>query len=480
MMWKQTLCCLIISTAVAGEAHQYATVLDRIGYEWPVGPNHIALTSPSHAQSVQALILAREAMLAGHEREALNAYIEAIEADPGNDSAWRGIATLSQAFGQPRLSAQAWHQLLILQPEDEMALERTAEVALQQGRRTEALALLLRRAMLGTEDDQEKHIRTQAALVVLLKAHAEHELADEIQEDLHGEAMRFARSGVIKGLARQRWDWLIQRLVTEGSSVLAREMLENRLIEHTSLRPADRGRCISASLAIDAAAADHNSTRQLLERLPEDHVKFRLDFRRDIPPADMWTQAAVMHGTLGNEEGAAMLLEKALDEDANHGLALNNLGWTLLVQGDRDRARPMLELAWRLSPDHPATLDSIGWLRFLDGQIQDQEDQPGALRLMQKAARESDQVDPMIPMHLGDVELAAGYTEAARRTWRHALALLEHEGFKANRLHVHQRVQLEEWGVIVMPPHEVYDLEFGGLASELRERLSSSKPMDLE
>jgi len=202
-------------------------------------------------------------------------------------------------------------------------------------------------------------------------------------------------------------------------------------------------------------------------------------FRETQTPARMWELAAIVHGTLGNESAAELLYRKAIQADPNAAVALNNLGYMLLERGgDIDEAARLIERSAAVDPENVAALDSIGMLRIQQGRIEDDERGPGALTLLRQAARLSDQVDPTVLLHLGDAEAAAGLERAARRTWRHGLALLDHPQFRATHLRQLNLIQRDHWGLNVVPSEDLYDLEFGHVAALLRDRLAEPSSVD--
>ncbi|MDP7519087.1 MAG: hypothetical protein QF438_02945, partial [Phycisphaerales bacterium] len=226
----------------------------------------------------------------------------------------------------------------------------------------------------------------------------------------------------------------------------------------------------------DGVARDTEATAELIRSLPPHNLRLRTHFREPLKPAEMWMHASTIHATLGNVDGAIMLLEEAIRKDDNLPLALNNLGYMLLEREvDMPRAAAMIESACEQDPEPAANLDSLGWLRVLQGRLQDDEHERGALSLLREAARLSDQMDPVILEHLGEAEAAAGQEEAARRTWRHALSLLSHPRFIADRVRIYDLVQNGDWGIYLMPSRALYDLEFQDNAPRLRSKLDVSE-----
>jgi tetratricopeptide (TPR) repeat protein len=111
------------------------------------------------------------------------------------------------------------------------------------------------------------------------------------------------------------------------------------------------------------------------------------------------------------EADLGMLLEKNPD-DVN---ALNALGYTLVDKTSRfTEAQKYLEQAIKLKPDDPVIIDSYGWLQFKLGRHQK------ALEYLRRAFSENP--DPEIAAHLGEVLWVSGRTGEAKDVWRKALA----------------------------------------------------------
>jgi tetratricopeptide (TPR) repeat protein len=360
-------------------------------------------------------------------------------------------------------------------PDDPDAISNAASRAIRTGRHEEALPLLLRRYEADLGDDRLQSARWNAALSVQLERVGE-EAAAPLGQNARDTLMELAVSSPGDNENRIKWASLLQQLVSEGSRSLARDIAAARLGSGMLTALGDRGRFTSTCIAIDGVARDTEATAELIRSLPPHNLRLRTHFREPLKPAEMWMHASTIHATLGNVDGAIMLLEEAIRKDDNLPLALNNLGYMLLEREvDMPRAAAMIESACEQDPEPAANLDSLGWLRVLQGRLQDDEHERGALSLLREAARLSDQMDPVILEHLGEAEAAAGQEEAARRTWRHALSLLSHPRFIADRVRIYDLVQNGDWGIYLMPSRALYDLEFQDNAPRLRSKLDVSE-----
>ena len=120
----------------------------------------------------------------------------------------------------------------------------------------------------------------------------------------------------------------------------------------------------------------------------------------------------------GNYEQACDFFEKSLKLAPNFAEALNYYGYMMADRGLKlDQARVMIEKAVKLQPTNAAFLDSLGWVLFKQGKAQQ------GLVQVRKAVDLSDQPDPTLLDHLGDIYTALKQPDKARDAWQKSLAL---------------------------------------------------------
>ena len=89
-------------------------------------------------------------------------------------------------------------------------------------------------------------------------------------------------------------------------------------------------------------------------------------------------------------------LRSILDLSSSNPIALNALGYSMLIYTDRtNEAYDLIKKAYDLNPSDPATIDSLGWAHFKLGNIQD------ALYFLRRAYQLNK--DAEIAAHLGEV-----------------------------------------------------------------------------
>lgn len=94
--------------------------------------------------------------------------------------------------------------------------------------------------------------------------------------------------------------------------------------------------------------------------------------------------------------------------------AYNALGYTLADRNERlDEAASLIQKALELSPNDHYILDSMGWVQYRLGMLEEAAD------YLRRAY--SEQTDPEIAAHLGEVLWQQGKREEALKTWEEAL-----------------------------------------------------------
>ncbi|MFJ8622603.1 ATP-binding protein [Kitasatospora sp. NPDC093550] len=130
------------------------------------------------------------------------------------------------------------------------------------------------------------------------------------------------------------------------------------------------------------------------------------------------------------ESRRALELFRAIDDPSGQALALNSIGWYLVLQGEPRQALPYCRRALDLArhtgnlPGQASIWDSIGYVHHQLGEYHEalpayQE----SLRLRRAVGDYFLQAD--IHTHIGDTHLALGDTEAARASWTRGLVILD-------------------------------------------------------
>jgi Flp pilus assembly protein TadD len=121
------------------------------------------------------------------------------------------------------------------------------------------------------------------------------------------------------------------------------------------------------------------------------------------------------HDRAGETDAAIADMRALLALDPDHVEALNFVGYTLAVRGERlDEAERLVRRALELGPRTGHVLDSLGWVLFRRGDVR------RALELLEQADALGGP-DPTTLEHLGDAYRALSRHADAERTYRRAL-----------------------------------------------------------
>ena len=136
-------------------------------------------------------------------------------------------------------------------------------------------------------------------------------------------------------------------------------------------------------------------------------------------------QLGSVHERSGNIPEAVKHLRKALELSPEYADALNYLGYMWADRGENlDEARSMIERAVKAEPDNAAFIDSLAWVLF---KLKRSDE---ALTWMQKAISLSEEPDPTLYDHLGDIHLELKQIDLAREAYTKALAVKPDEKIK--------------------------------------------------
>jgi tetratricopeptide (TPR) repeat protein len=486
------LACLVACMSVAGPALEHA--------ESVIGPPQtVALpaseSSPNHRDSLLAHIQGQSARRQGEHAAALEAWRNAVVADPDNAAAWRGIALSATELGLQQAAHSAWQRRLDLTPHDVSAQGVIGESLAQTGNWSAAVPLLL--ACHGHHQvhfDDDSTARGHQALLLMkgLDALGYTEAAVELAQDMHGVFPALAVEQLPSDRCDARWLYLLQHLVHVEQFDAAIDAAVARAQQGDALqsvtRDADRSRARASAARFHAAAlatlaiadASPKRVRAYIDTHAIDgHLRLAPLIRFNMPIAEVLWRTGGIALMLGHDLLARSLFEQAVNIDSEDGRFQNALGWVLLQQdGPTDSAAMHLELAVAQLPDDGAALDSLGLLRLRQGRAAE------ALGLLQRARRTAvdaihtkDHDDqwiesPEILLHLGDALAATGNRAEASTVW--ALAIRQLTGPIGTWQRTLQTViQRNEWGLEVINGNDLYDLRFGALLGTLRLRLAT-------
>ncbi|MDB6040013.1 MAG: hypothetical protein JWM99_3854 [Verrucomicrobiales bacterium] len=118
----------------------------------------------------------------------------------------------------------------------------------------------------------------------------------------------------------------------------------------------------------------------------------------------------------GNLSEAETYFRKSLELSPKYAEAMNYMGYMWAEKGMRlEEAHALIAKAVELEPENAAYLDSLGWVLFKQERYDD------ALKYMKLAVKHTEEADPTLYDHLGDIYAAQKNLNEARNAWKKSL-----------------------------------------------------------
>ncbi len=161
----------------------------------------------------------------------------------------------------------------------------------------------------------------------------------------------------------------------------------------------------------------------------------------EFPKDEQLLYARAMNREMHNDlTGMESDLRIIIENNPNHAVALNALGYTLANRTDRlEESFTLIKAALTLKPDNPMILDSMGWVLF---KLEKQEE---ALIFLLKAFQTYP--DGEVAAHLGEVLWALGKQNEAQAIW--------HQSLQKNPKHTALIKTIERFLPYTAPPEDI-------------------------
>jgi tetratricopeptide (TPR) repeat protein len=381
----------------------------------------------------------------------LQAYSELELSEDKQPSVLLASGILLREIGQLQQSEQAARDFLTAKPDDERGLLLLAQLLHQQERIEQATALIAK--ALKRQPDNRKLRLQYARFLTITDRNLAIEQFDRLrQEQPNDQEVNFLLALLFLNEGDSQRASLLFTQASSSPSLRADAQYHLGSIADQSGQPAAAikhysqvryGRNYLAAASRRAVLlAQHNnmdSARRYLQRLrseqPQQAVAlFQIESNLlisaqqpdqalsilsdglDAFPND--SQLLYARSMVAEQQDNFALAEQdlraLLAQDQDNAVALNALGYTMILHTDRrDEAYKLIKRAYLLNPGDPATIDSMGWVLF-------QMDQPDkALGYLQKAY--DILPDPEIASHLGEVHWTLGNQEQALEIWQQGL-----------------------------------------------------------
>lgn len=403
-------------------------------------------------------------------KNAVKAYRAAVEEDPDNTDAKRGLASALAASGQMDEAAKIYAQILGADPQDAQALIRQADIQRQQGHYEQALATLKKAASLvsdnvelsynealvydalGRFDDSIKTLkqlltatlpadgkytdgdRSNRALFLdrlgIVQREANHTddavaTYKEMQQ-LGGDYQARGADGVVDAY-RDAHNW---KAALDAAAAAAKAMPTNHDIQLNYARQlADSGKVDEGLKLANAQLSGTPDDRDVYFTIADIDVRAKRwkDASEILDKADALATKPEEKAFVAYYRGTVAERQKLFDQaeiEFRKGLQLspdfapieNYLGYMLAERGQKlDEAIAMLKKVVTFDPQNGAYLDSLAWAYYKQGQYALAEDyeRKAALRMSN---------DPTVLDHLGEINAKTGKLSLAIDEWQKSLA----------------------------------------------------------
>jgi len=273
------------------------------------------------------------------------------------------------------------------------------------------------------------------------------------------------------------WKLPAQALIESSAPEEAGRVLRARLESGHALEPGAYATLAVMALMADAASPGRaEDTIALVKDLEARGLMGALP--GTIEPVQTLSEALMtvseLYMLVGNNEGAKRLCLEVIWLEPDNALAINNLAYQLLEEGQSDgQTASMIEHAAALLPENSAVADTLGWLRYKQGRFADAEGgAPGAVTLLERAIALSTAPEAELLDHYGDALWRAGRHEAARGQWEQARQRLDEPQITRAWLQTYQRAQTA-WGLLVLDARAIYDRELGAVLKRVARKLEA-------
>ncbi len=403
-------------------------------------------------------------------KDAAKAYQAAVDADPDNTDAKRGLASALQASGQMDAAAKIYGQILGTDPQDAQSLIREADIQRQQGHYDQALTTLKKAESLVSDNLElsynealtydalgrfDDSIRTsKSALTASTSATGKYDAGERNNRALfldrlaivYREAGKYddavatyrqlaqlggeyqargAEGEVDTDRDAHRWTAALN-----AAAAAAKAMPDNHDVQLTYARQlADNGRLAEGVKLAEAQMKGTPDDREIYVTLADMESR-NTEYKRASESLDKAEALAkkpeeklfiyYFRGSIAEREKlydqAEEQFRKALAIDPENAATENDYGYMLAERGVKlDQALTMLQKAVRYDPQNGAYLDSLAWVYFKQGNYALAEDTERKAVLRQPN-------DPSILAHMGEIYAKNGKLSLAVADWERAVS----------------------------------------------------------
>jgi tetratricopeptide (TPR) repeat protein len=371
--WKAIGTYAVVGLVLAGAAGGIGiVVLQGAGPPFVAGPAAKSSSSEGPEAAGYHVALSRTYLAQGDTDAALNEARAAVRAAPRNVDALLSLASLTYAQGEPQQAVDLLDQAVALAPKAVDPILARAELLAKIGKKQDAEESLIAAA---TKTPQEARFRVALA-----------ELYDETNE-LDKAAEQYAAAvsldpGDIP--TRTSYAALLSRKGDAAGAEAQRRVLASRYAQTGA-----------AEMLEGIMYLQHNQDTEALKAL-----------KRAVAVNNRLIAAHRLIGTIYGKrkqyDQAIKACEAAVQTGVPDAATYNDLAWLYAMRHiSLDKAARLAEMARAMAPDNLTTYDTLGWVYYLEGQYD------RALPLLDKAVS-PEKVSPETRYHYGMVLVKLG------------------------------------------------------------------------
>ncbi len=420
--------------------------------------------SHSVHSAAKEYIIGRHFSVRDQHGAALAHYRRSAELDNLSFAPWVGIAITESVIGKPSASLSAWREVISRNPTHSDALLLLGLEAARVGNLSKANEYLARSWVLHDVLPIEALLR-DAALKSTLEKAGNTEVSEMLGKT-YQHVFDIALAELPMNYSDDVWRSVIQQLVDIHTPEIALQLAQEGI---KNSRNQLRGFLLTGIPVLEAAAnGDGRATIESYKNaLIANEIGLGPRWFEPVSLAQAFSLAAQSMSMLGAKESAISLYKESVKINPDDPLVLNNLAWTLMERdGLTEETMELCMRTYELDSSSSYILDTVGWAYLLKGDIEK------AVDLLVQALRASDQRSPELYDHLGDAYWLSGEPQNAMRSWQTAATILHAIETRRNAIEGFAAIIYTVWGISVLPPEAMYDLEIGDLYQMIMQKLA--------
>ncbi len=417
--------------------------------------------SQTDRRAAREYVVAHQFAAEDQHQFAIAHFRKCAELDTLSAAPWAGMAISFSATGRNDSALIAWNEVLARDPLHKDALLILGLDAARMGHVEKGKQYLSTHWLTADTIPLEQLLRIAA----LLSVYESNEQISELLEETVDQIVSAALYDLVSRAPSSAWLGVIQQLVDLDAIEIVMQLTVRAI---PFLQEAELGTLLTVLPVLEASSDGNGSaTLSAYEQIASAQpIPLAPRWFEPVPLAEALSIAAQSMSIISTDSiGPILLYRSSLALDPLDALTMNNLAWILLERdGPTQEVQKLSTKALELDPEAPYILDTVGWMHTLLG------DTNKGIPMLLQSLEKSEQPSVGTYDHLGDAYWLANQKENAIESWDTAYKVLHTAEFHQGVLEGYAGLAHTVWGVSVLTPEALYDLEFGELARRLKEK----------